>query len=159
MAKILSWREKLVLAFVSVFLSATAAWPRGTQDAVTTTAGSYSHLVTTSGTTRLGVELMARRPYVRVVRALGVPVSLPLTTGAYVALAGAMGAAAPAGNWAAGAAPDGAAAAPNTSCSTHTGGTTGGGGTECRILYCSGGFAHHTGNTCETCGYGTCGVC
>ncbi|MGH9350606.1 MAG: hypothetical protein ACRD2G_00305 [Terriglobia bacterium] len=154
MAKVLKWKEKLILAFVSVFLSVTAAWPRGAHDAVATTTGSYSHLVTTSGTTTLGVELMARKPYVRVVRALPVPILLPLTAGAYIAMAGAMGtAAAPAANGAAG-----AAAAPDTSCSTHTGGTTG--GTHlCRTLYCSGGFANHPGNTCETCGYGTCGVC
>lgn len=141
MAKVLRWKEKLILAFVSLFLSVTAAWPLGTRDAG---SASYSRLVTANGETTVGVELMTRKPYVRLVRASRAPVALPLTTGAYVAMAGAMGtAAAPT--------PESVAADAASSC--------GGGGTSTNSNVCFTEICSEYGDAtypCRTCGYGTC---
>lgn len=86
MARVLKWKEKLVLALVSVFLSVTTAWPAGKRDA-DSGQRSHSRLLTTGSKTTLGIELMARKPYVRLTRIARTSVALPFTAGAYVAMA------------------------------------------------------------------------
>ena len=105
MAKMLRWKEKLVLAFFTLFFSIPSAWALGKREANDMGGPVYSRLVTgKNGKRALGVELLARRPYVRLVRASLVPVSLPLAAGAYVAMASSP-AAAPEGPAGAGADP------------------------------------------------------
>lgn len=106
MAKILRWQEKLVLACLTLFLPVARAWPLGTYNAANHDRPVYSRLVTgMNQKTVFGLELMAQRPYARLIRASLVPVSLPLAAGAYMAMAGSPGAAAGA-----------AAAAASSSC-------------------------------------------
>lgn len=70
MARILKWREKLVLACVTLFFSLTRAWPLGTYKTASPGHPVYSRLVTgMNRKTAFGVEVMAQKPYVRLVRA------------------------------------------------------------------------------------------
>ncbi len=157
MARIRKWQEKLMLACATLFFSLVQAWPLGTYKTASHNYPVYSRLVTAMNQKpTFGVELMARRPYVRLTRVARTPVSLPLTTGAYVAMAGVLGTAAtPAGNGAsAGAAaqisPDCAG-----SCCSSDGGTTTTGGDNCWTVYCYSQF-QGTEHMCYTCGHGTC---
>lgn len=142
MAKVLKWQEKLILAFAALLFSMASGFGLGPRDSATANRSSSSRMVTVG---KSGVELMARKPYLRLVHAPLAPVSLPLATGAYVVIASAATPAADAAS----------------SCSSGTkgdGGTTGHG---CWTVYCSGSFEHQPQgqHTCVTCGYGTCGVC
>lgn len=159
MAKMLRWKEKLVLAFFTLFFSIPSAWALGKREANDMGGPVYSRLVTgKNGKRALGVELLARRPYVRLVRASLVPVSLPLAAGAYVAMA-----ASPA--TADGSAPAAAAGSTCTLCNGLNGPCCSITFTTCCDPYCGSPpncwtemcYSSFMGSvTCHTCGYGTC---
>lgn len=92
MARILRWKEKLAIAFMSLFFSVMQTFwlpKRGEAQ------GLLGHSLFLSGATQntaLGVEFMARSPYIRMARASLVPVTAPLITGAYLSMAGTPGA-------------------------------------------------------------------
>jgi hypothetical protein len=143
MARIVRWKEKLALGFVALLLSVARGWLPGTRGAASHEKPLYSRLlVATSPKMAFGLELMGRKPYVRLARASLVPVQMPLAAGAFVAMAGAEGA--------------GAA----SSCSDGGGGGGGTtGGHECWTMICGQSF-QNAGDECLTCGYGTCdGAC
>lgn len=160
MARVLKWQEKLVLACAALLFSVTSGFGLGPRDPASAGRASSSRVVIVG---KSGVELTVQKPYLRLVHASLVPVSLPLAAGAYVTMAGSPGIAA------------GAAAAPAGSscnaCNTATApccsvDTNGGccrndcGGGDCYTVYCSGSFQGRGGqHTCVTCGYDTCGVC
>ncbi|MGH9449173.1 MAG: hypothetical protein ACRD11_01395 [Terriglobia bacterium] len=166
MAKVLRWKEKLALVFVAVFLSMARAWPLGTLKTPNHAQVAHSRLMTgTHRRTAVGIELMGRRPYLRLARASLVPVALPLTAGAYLAMAGAPGAMAGAAAGAA-AADGGSCSFCNTldapccsltdaaCCDQHCDGNG------CWTVRCSSSFQERTGGfTCLTCGNGTCPAC
>lgn len=171
MARIKRWQETLIVAWIG-FFSLAWAWPRRTRETSRHNPPAYSQLVVrTRRRAALGVELMAQRPYVRLVRASLVPVSLPLAAGAYVAMASAMGIATPAGNGAAPAPDDAVAAAAsscggtcnttNAPCCSVTAATCCNPNCDgCWDVYCTGTYSFRTGGlTCLTCGYGTCPAC
>lgn len=146
MARILKWREKLLLGLMTMFFSIVAAMPLGARDTRSENALTLQFVTSANGGKVYGLELGTHRPYARLLRGSLAPVSLPLAAGAFVTMAsdagftGAAGTAAPA-------------------CTTGGGGgTVAGGTTGCHEIHCTGGFTRG-GNTCETCGYGTCGVC
>ncbi len=161
MAKVRRWKETLLLACVTLFLSVAQGWPRGTRNVASSTYPVYSRLVTrANGKTALGVELSARKPYVRLVRASQAPVRMPLAAGAYVAMAGAPLAAPAAASAAASSCP----VSCNTvdapccsitaaSCCDHYCGIGGG---SCYTVACTGGFNGTVTTLCNTCGEGTC---
>lgn len=147
MARIVRWKEKLILYFMSLFLVVAQAWPFGVNNTRDNAHSAHSSLVALSKST-LAVEVTRERPYVRVLRASMVPVMLPLTAGAYIAMAGKPGISGE---------PEAYVGLETTggSCHTGTGGTTGGGG--CYTLFCSQYLTNNqTKGTCYTCGYGTC---
>lgn len=87
MVRIKKWQETLVVAWIA-FFSLAWMWPREKHATDGTARSAYAQLLTrTSRRSVLGVELTAQRPYVRLVRASLVPISLPLAAGAYLALA------------------------------------------------------------------------
>ncbi len=93
MARIRKWQERLLIACAALLFSVTSAWPLGARDATSHEHSTYSRPLTgMSGKTAFGVELAARRPYVRFFRTSLVPVAMPLAAGAFVAMAGAAGA-------------------------------------------------------------------
>lgn len=151
MAQVLKWQEKLVLACAALLFSVTSGLGLGPRDSASAHRSSSSHVMIVG---KSGFELAAHRPYLRLVHASPIPVSLPLATGAYVAMANAAASADAQGDVAA------PAAEAASACGTHTGGGGGGGG-GCWTLYCSGSFEGKPPgqHTCQTCGYGTCGVC
>ncbi len=107
MARIRKWQETLVLASVALFFSLAQAWPLRARDTTGRDHAAYSRMIAgTSQKTALGLELMARKPYVRLVRASSLPVAMPLAAGAFIALASAEGA------------PPAAPAASNSSCTS-----------------------------------------
>jgi hypothetical protein len=156
MARVLKWKEKLVLAVLTLFFSLARAWPLGTYNGASHDRPTYSRLVTgVNQKTTFGIELMARRPYARLIRASLVPVAMPLAAGAYIAMAGAVGAAAAPPGEGPAAAPDGAAAAAASSCGGGGGTGTVTGTNGCYTVYCTE-FAHTSPLSCYTCGRGTC---
>lgn len=151
MARVLKWQQKLVLGLAALLLSVTSGLGLGPRDSATASRSSSSRVAIVG---KSGVELIAHKPYLRLVHASTIPVSLPLATGAYVAMASAASAAAP---------PDATAtAAPDADAAASCGG---GGGTTC-INSCGGTHRCHTiicsDAECVTCENGTCaqeGVC
>jgi hypothetical protein len=98
MARILKWKEKLALALVALFFSMVRVWSPQSRNASAQHQPFYSRILGGTAQGRaFGFELMARRPYVRPVRASLAPIAMPLVTGAFVAMAGAGGAAGAAG--------------------------------------------------------------
>jgi hypothetical protein len=92
MARIRKWKETLVLTCVTLFFSLARAWPLRPREAAHQHVPGHSLLVTgMNQKTAFGVELMARRPYIRLAHGSLVPVAMPLTAGAYTALADAPG--------------------------------------------------------------------
>ena len=82
MARIRRWKETLVLACVTLFLSLARAWPLRAAEAASQQQSGHSLLVT--GTTHhmaVGVELMAQWPYIRLARVSLLPVGVPLAAG------------------------------------------------------------------------------
>ncbi|MGH9350651.1 MAG: hypothetical protein ACRD2G_00545 [Terriglobia bacterium] len=151
MARILKWQDKLVFAFAALFFTVTTAWGLGPRDPAGSESQSSSRVVAVVGSrSAVGVELMGRKPYVRLVRASRTPASLPLTAGAYIAMAGAVDATIAT-------AASGAEMAPECSSGGGGGGTciTNCGTEQCWTIECSD-FAG-TYVSCYTCGYGTCG--
>ena len=92
MAKIVKWKQRLALGLVALFLSMARVWLPETHNSVRPGDPIYSRLLTGIGAkTAFGVEVMAQRPYLRLVRASLNPVSLPLAVGAYLAMAASGG--------------------------------------------------------------------
>lgn len=146
MARIMKWREKLLLGLMTMLFSIVAAMPLRARDARPESAFALQFVTSANGGRVYGLELGTHRPYARLLRGSLAPVSLPLAAGAFVTMASDTGVTSAAGT-----------AAP--ACTGGVGGTvTGGGTTECHELHCTGGFTRG-GNTCETCGLGTCGEC
>lgn len=161
MARVLKWQEKLVLACAALLFSVTSGLGLGPRDSSGPNRSSSSRMVIVG---KSGVELMAHRPYVRLVHASLIPVSLPLAAGAYVTMAGSPGVAASAAAAPAGSSCNACDTATAPCCSIDTNGgccRNDCGGGDCYTVYCSGSFqAQPPGqHTCQTCGYGTCGVC
>ncbi len=159
MAKVRRWKETLVLACATLLLSVTRAWPRGPRNVGSSAYPVYSSLITgMDGKAALGVELMARKPYVRMVRASLVPVSLPLAAGAYVAVASSpLAAGAPLAAASGSACSTGPVCNPGTApCCSVTAATCCDldCGPSCWIVHCF----NYMGSpwSCTTCGYGTC---
>lgn len=154
MARIRKWQETLMLVSVALFFSLAQVWPLRARDTAGRDHAAFSRMITgTSQKTALGLELMAQKPYVRLVRASSLPVAMPLTAGAFVAMAGSPGAAA------APAAED--ASSCGATCHTATAPCcTGGNGAccdpnceECWTVRCTGSDQFRTGGyTCVTCG-------
>ncbi len=93
MARARKWKETLVLACVTLLMSVTQGWSRETRDAATHGNLEYSRLITgVAGKTAFGVELMARRPFVRLIRTSRVPLPIALAPGALMAMAAPLGA-------------------------------------------------------------------
>lgn len=92
MARIRRWKETLVLACVTLFLSLARAWPLRAAEAAS--QQQSGHLLLVTGTTHhmaVGVELMAQWPYIRLARVSLLPVGVPLAAGAYTGHAAALG--------------------------------------------------------------------
>jgi hypothetical protein len=153
-ARILKWKEKLALGFVALFLWATRAWLPGARGATVPSQTLYSRLLTaTSPKMAFGLELLSRKPYVRLVHASPVTVAMPLAAGAFVAMAGAGGAPAAASashtcySCVTGEAPCCSRDGSGTCCDAHCSQL------HCYTLYCTG---FESAGPCYTCGYGTC---
>ncbi len=145
MARVLRCKEKLMLACMSVFFTVSQAWPLGTMKTSRHYQGVHSRLVTgIRGKNTLGVEVMVRKPYVRLVRASLAPVALPLAAGAYVAMA-ASGSYCPACTDTAGRAC--CLSLGTTTCCDHFCRST------CWTVPCQN---FEPGSDCVTCGHGTC---
>lgn len=132
MARILKWKQRLALGFVALFLSTVRVWaPRNPSVRHEVQGRIHS---TVGHRTALGIELMAQLPLFRLVRASLVPVALPLSAGAYVAMA--------------------AEADPAASgCSSGTSGRGGGG--SCYTYACEGPNGTII-SYCRSCGTGQC---
>lgn len=156
MTRVLRFKEKLALALMATCFSIAGVFSRKTLQASSAGEPYSSQFIT--GPKGIGLELAARRPYARFVRASLAPVSLPLVAGAYVALAGASGAP--------------AAAAAGDQCSscnvkdppccsvTATACCNADCGGGCWTVQCSSAYQERTGGfTCVTCGAGTCPAC
>jgi hypothetical protein len=167
MARIRRWKEKLLIAWFTVFTS--VAWARPRSRMLEGRGGAArSLLVTGSGGKRAwGVTLSAASPFVRAFSASAVPVALPVAVGAFAASAGATAdlsadaaaagsictycdtAAAPACNQTAAVCCN---PYPTSTCHTADGGTCNGG--SCRTIICENSLGTYA--RCLTCGYETC---
>lgn len=97
MARIRRWKGKLALACFTLLFSIPRALALGTQHTARHSNVSYSRLLTgMNGKTALGVELMTRRPFVRLIRTSCVPLPIALAPGALMAMAAPLAAPAPA---------------------------------------------------------------
>lgn len=154
MAKIVKWKQRLALGLVALFLSMARVWLPETRNSVRPGDPIYSRLLTGIGAkTAFGVELMAQRPYLRLVCASLNPISLPLMAGAYLAMA------------ASGGMPAAAAGASCSSCNTFNApccSVTDAAccnnhceGSDCHTIFCTN-FVNNATYDCVTCGRGTC---
>ncbi len=139
MARIRRWKEKLALACFTLLFSIPRALALGTQHTARHSNVSYSRLLTgMNGKTALGVELMTRRPFVRLIRTSRVPLPIALAPGALMAMAAPLAAPVPASSCPAG----GGTCKPSTAVCTVP-------GTTCNVWMCS---TPEGGRTCKSCG-------
>ncbi len=97
MARIRRWKEKVALACFTLLFSVPRALALGGSNTASHRQVLYSRLVTLrSRETTLGLELMARRPFVRLIRTSRVPLPIALAPGALMAMAAPLAAPAPA---------------------------------------------------------------
>ncbi|MGH9327977.1 MAG: hypothetical protein ACRD2B_15010 [Terriglobia bacterium] len=156
MARIRKWQEALVVALAAMFFSVSRAWPLGMREAASPDRPTYTRLVTgMAGKTAFGIELGARRPYVRLFRAALAPMAVPVAAGAFVAMAGAAPDPSPAGS-------------PNSSCALTCNASTAtccshADGDPCCDHHCTRNCTRVTCTNifsgtrhCVTCGHGTC---
>jgi hypothetical protein len=134
MAKVRKWKETLVLACVTLLMSVTQGWSRGRSDTATRGNLEYSRMISgITGKMAIGFELTSHKPYLRVVRASRIPVPVPLTPGAFLAMAALVADALP---------------TPTSACGTGGGTTHGTSG--CYTVKCP------CDGICDSCGLGTC---
>lgn len=167
MARIRKWQQTLTLASVALFLSLAQVWPLRARDAADHDRAVFSRVVTRTGqTSAVGLEFLPQKPFLRMIRASTVPIELPLAAGAFLAMAGSPGSAAPdaAGTAQAGqAAPDAGSSCPvcntatascctdnNRACCNPNCLSDG-----CWTVVCSN-FEPGCQSLCQTCGESTC---